>query len=217
MKRIIRMSYLLSGIIVFSSAIWFLLASTALFKKDIDLITTVIFVCIWIPALVFIGTLIMLFKKRWVPKSVFRQILLMIGQVALVSIFVFTFLKYSSTAGWLQETVTNDCLQTTDDEKYDYRIELVNIFQSDSYARLFVKNKSDGEEIRIPLNISTKEITLIVGGEGYTTDNPEKYVWAYLEPTENQNRYVLRTTNTLFDDKTYVFEIDLERKIAESK
>lgn len=44
-----------------------------------------------------------------------------------------------STQGWLTEKITSDSLKITADNKYEYRVELINVFLINSHARLYVK------------------------------------------------------------------------------
>jgi hypothetical protein len=91
----------------------------------------------------------------------------------------------------------------TSDGKYEYRIELINLFQKNSKERLYLRQISTGEESFIPLQLNSKEIH----GIGIPSDND--WSWATLRPTENPSIYDLITTKNLpIENKK--FEINVE-------
>lgn len=113
--------------------------------------------------------------------------------------------KNVQTNGWLTEKIRTDSIQLTSDHRYEYCLELINLFQKNSSARLYVKNIETLEEIRIQLELPTKEIT------GVTWDDINYFV--KLEPTTNENIYLLHTTKeSPFPDEKY--EINIQKKKA---
>ncbi|GKU78189.1 hypothetical protein L3i20_v225860 [Paenibacillus sp. L3-i20] len=104
--------------------------------------------------------------------------------------------KYVDTGGWLEEEVTTDSLQITSDNTYEYQLELINLFQKNSHARLYLKSTSTDEEIRIPLNIPVKEIVVLFVEENYHL--------SMLEATSEADIYILHPTSKLpFPDEVY--------------
>lgn len=105
-----------------------------------------------------------------------------------------------STQGWLTEKITSDSLKITEDDKYEYRVDLINVFQKNSHARLYVKSAATGEEISIPVDIHTDKIV----GLGIKKINN----WVIMKPSNESNRYSLYTTKELGIPEE-IFEIDL--------
>lgn len=88
--------------------------------------------------------------------------------------------------GWLQPRIHSETLKITDDNKYEYKIELVNMFQRNSLARLYMKNIQTEEAIYISLDINTRNI----GGFSMGQDNN----WGHLTNTQVDEQYILYTT-----------------------
>ena len=215
MKKTIKCIWLISSIAVLLSLVWYLLCATACFQRRIDLITTVILMMVWMPALGFVIASFLGVKRGWIPRSAFLKVLLLVAVVALSVFFTSFFIRNSNVNGWLIEYVEEDYSQTTSDGKYEYRLELVNLFQRNSYARLYAKNLATGEEITIPLNIKTPNIIVIMKGKGSVYPEPETpSVWSVLTPTDTEFVYVLTTTEMLDRDEIFVFEIDFKSKTA---
>lgn len=104
--------------------------------------------------------------------------------------------------GWFKDTIRSDTLKNTTDQRYEYRIDLVNLFQKNSYATLYLKNTASGEEKNIPIDIQTKKIT----GIGIKEINN----WGTLEPTDIFSLYILSTTEELRVPEEK-FEIDIKK------
>ena len=106
-----------------------------------------------------------------------------------------------NTNGWLTERVMTDSIQITTDGHYEYRLEIINIFQRNSYARLYLKNISNAEEKRIRLPLPIYEI------KGIIRDKVNH--WIKLEPSSKADRYILYTTEDfpLLEER---FEIDVK-------
>ena len=106
---------------------------------------------------------------------------------------LFTTLLFRSvnTSGWLYDRITSDPLRLTSDGKYEYRIDLINLFQKNSKERLYLRQVSTGEERFIPLHLNSREIH----GIGIPNDND--WSWAILCPTESAYIYDLMTTEML--------------------
>jgi len=61
--------------------------------------------------------------------------------------------KNVNISGWFIENVETDSKQITSDHQYEYCIELVNTFQSNSSIRLYLKDMQSNEEIRMKLKL----------------------------------------------------------------
>ncbi len=122
-----------------------------------------------------------------------------VGLLLLLLFSVFLF-KGVHIQGWLTEKITSDSLKVTSDKKYEYRIDLINVFQKNSRGRLYVKNVASGEEMSIPIDIHTSRIV----GLGIKKVNN----WVMIEPTDESSRYILYTTKELGIPEEK-FEIDV--------
>lgn len=180
----IKALWILAVLINLSGVIWFILGSTANFQRGIDLITTVIMIGLGIPSLLLIVLSVILLVRRWSPQGGG-----VLGIFALIiSMLLLSPPLYNSvnTSGWLTERVMTDSIQMTTDGYYEYSIEIINMFQRNSYARLYLKNVSTSEEKRIRLSLPIYEIH----GIGVEQVN----YWVKLEPTSEADTYILQTT-----------------------
>ncbi|NQX61108.1 hypothetical protein HQN88_19765 [Paenibacillus qinlingensis] len=184
MLKWIKILWILAALVNLSGVIWLILGSTANFQRGIDLITTVIMIGLGIPSTLLIVISVILLVRRWSPQNGG-----VLGVFALiVSMLLLTPPLYKSvnTSGWLTERVMADSIQMTTDGHYNYRIEVINIFQRNSYARLYLKNVSTSEENRIRLSLPVYEIH----GIGVEKVN----YWVKLEPITEADTYILHTT-----------------------
>ncbi|MFC0394447.1 hypothetical protein [Paenibacillus mendelii] len=116
-----------------------------------------------------------------------------------------TLYKYVNTSGWLTENITTDSLQKTADGQYEYQVELINLFQRNSYARLYLKNVNTAEETRIPVDLAVNEIKgLSVGKVNY---------WVSIELNPVSDNYLMITT-TDFPLPGEEYEIDVPNGTA---
>ncbi|MFC5701464.1 hypothetical protein ACFPVX_09210 [Cohnella faecalis] len=181
---------LLVAVIIFcaSSFVWFLLGSTAYFQRSMDIIGTTAFWGAAVPVLLFVGLFIILLIKGWKPTSGGQYAAISIG--LLVSILLSVVLIQSvSTNGWANEKIESDSVKVTADKKYEYRIELISLFQKNGHARLYLKDSGSGTETYIPVDIQTRKIV----GLGVKKVNH----WVMLEPTDTESEYILYTTKEL--------------------
>lgn len=169
---------LLIAVILFSASsfVCFLLGSTAYFQRGMDIIGTTILWGAAVPVLLFVGFFTILLIKGWTPTSGGQYVAVFIGLV--ISILLSAALIQSViTHGWSKEKVESDSIQITADKKYEYRVDLINLFQRNSHARLFLKDLGSGKETYIPVDIQTNKII----GLGVKKVNH----WVMLEPTDN--------------------------------
>ncbi|MEO3944982.1 hypothetical protein [Gorillibacterium sp. CAU 1737] len=182
------------------SFIWFLLGSTAYFQRGMDIIGTTYLLIIGIPVLLCAAYLTTLLTKSWNHTSDIQYTGIAFGLV--ISVLLSTTLIHSvNSHGWTKGRIDSDSLKNTSDGKYEYRIDIINLFQRNSTARLYVKDASSGEEKIIPVGIQTYKIS----GIRISKTNH----WIELEPTDDKSHYILSTTEDLPIPKE-VFEIDIK-------
>jgi hypothetical protein len=192
---------LIIGIIVLSASsfLWFVIGSTAYLQRGMDIIGTTYLLIAGIPVLLFGVLFAVLLIKGWTPTSGVHYIGIFVGLVT--SILLSTILIHSvNSHGWTKDDIENDTLKATVNGKYKYRIELINLFQRNSNARLYLRDVGSGEEKYIPVNIQTRRIV----GLGVKDVNH----WIILEPTDEPSRYFLSTTKELGIPEEK-FEIDI--------
>jgi len=205
----IKIVWIVSITVLSTALVWFLLGATAFFNRGIDLVETAVFVFVWIPALVFVMISIKLLRKGWMPSNIIFQILLLLIIVIIMIIFSETLFSRASAHGWLIPRVERDGLQTTSDEKFEYRIELVNRWQRNNRVRLYIRNISTGEEKTIYLGISTDDMRGFPG-ENRRTPAPV----SELMLTEIKHIYTLTIFGAFTRDLIASFEIDIEARTA---
>ena len=215
MKNVTKIIWLISIVSVSLSMLYYLIASTAFFQRNIDLIRTVVLLVVGVPAFVFIFLSVLALKNNWFPTQFVGKISLLIVIITFSLISVTAFLRFTTPYGWIKENVLKDYTQTTIDKKYEYRLELVNLFQRNSYARIYIKNMSNDYETKISLDIPVHEKEVIIGGEGYTNSDLNIYgVWSELTPSDTKGIYVLTTTELFDRENSYCFQINIADKTA---
>lgn len=96
-------------------------------------------------------------------------------------------------------------MQITTDGQYEYQLELVNLFQKNSNARLYIKRISDGEEMHIPLDMHLNKI------KGLSEEKVN--YWVMMDGTFEKDKYIMHTTSKFpLPDKKY--KVDLEKREA---
>ncbi|WP_458121555.1 hypothetical protein [Paenibacillus sp. Z6-24] len=178
-------------IIIITSLIcffWFITGATAYFQRGMDIIGTAYLWYVGLPLLLFSTLLVLILIKRWNPTSKLDYIGLSISLIItlLISIALVNSVK---NYGWINKKIESDSVKITADQKYEYHIDLVNLFQKNSSAELYLKDLKTGEVTHIPVNIKTNEII----GLGVKKTNH----WVKLEVTKNDNIYLLYTTKEL--------------------
>lgn len=169
-----------------------------------DIIGSFVLWFVAIPVLLCAGLYVVLLLKGWTPEN--RAGYVGISVVLLLSVFLSVVLIQSVyNNGWAKEKIVSDTLKLTTDGKYEYRIDLINLFQKDSHARLYLKEMSSGEELYIPIDIQTSNIE----GLGVKKFNH----WILLEPTDDSSLYILSTTDEL-GIPIEKFSIDIHTKTS---
>ncbi|MFB5764060.1 hypothetical protein [Paenibacillus medicaginis] len=197
--KLIKVIWIVAMFVNLSAVIWYILGSTAGFQRGMDLISTLILVYIGIPSLLLVVLSAVLLLKGWSPSS--GRGILFILLISACMIFLSPILyKNVNVIGWLVEHVTADNLQVTSDGDYEYKLELINALQKNSYARLYLKNISTAKETRIPLEMPINKIKVLFLGDN-------RY-WVNLESTSKKDIYML-TTTTDFPLPNERFEINV--------
>ncbi|MBG9734185.1 hypothetical protein [Paenibacillus alvei] len=193
--------FLLVLVILFSatSFFWFLLGATAFFQRGMDIIGTTYFFGAAIPVLLFAIVFTIILIKGWAPTSGIDYVGICIGLV-LATLISAALIQSVNTHGWANEKIVSDSIKVTIDGQYEYCIDLINLFQRNSHARLYLKDLSLGKETIIPVDIQTSKIV----GLGVKKVNH----WVMLEPTNTASEYILYTTEELGIPEEK-FEIDI--------
>lgn len=102
----------------------------------------------------------------------------------------------------MRSNVTTDDMQVTSDGKYEYKLELVNLFQKNAYARLYIKNVDSRTErrIRVPMDISQ------IHGINISANSPN--YWTIVELTAVPGIYSLQTTKDFPLKKEFIIDMD---------
>ena len=209
MYPFLKILWAISTSVVFLSLTWFLFGATANFQRTPDLLGVAVFIFFWWPALIMTVISIFALITGWMPKSLQRQISLAATMTFLAIFLTPIFFQSVNTDGWLKENVERDISQITSDEKYEYRLELVNLFQRNSYARLHVIDVATDNEMLIPLDICTREIAIVTfSNVTNLEDSNTKEALTEMNSTDRENIYMLSTTERIYSG-FYIFEIDL--------
>ncbi|MED1782885.1 hypothetical protein P4V43_13770 [Brevibacillus fortis] len=204
MQLLLRLMWVITVLVNLSGVIWFVLGSTANFQRGMDLISTVLLLYLGIPSIILVVVSSFLLLKKWSPSRWWEFIGVLIIVISLLLLTPHLY-KNVETSGWLTEKIRTDSIQQTPDGRFEYCMELINLFQKNSSARLYLKNTETLEEIRIHLEFPTKEITGVSWGD--------VNYFVKLEPTTNSNIYILNTTEEFpFPNEKY--EINILEKTA---
>jgi hypothetical protein len=194
--RLLLIAVIISSV---SSCVWFLLGSTAYFQRGMDIIGNSFFWGSAVPVLLLVGLFTILLIKGWTPTNGGQYVVVFLGLLISILLSV-TLIQSVSTHGWANEKIESDSVKVTADNKYEYRIDLINLFQKNSHARLYLKDSGSGTETYIPIDIQTRKIV----GLGVKKVNH----WVMLEPTDTASEYILYTTKDLGIPEEK-FEIDI--------
>jgi len=186
--------------------IFWILGTTAGFQRTgLDLLSTVVLVIHWIPTLV-LTIYVVLSLKNGISDKVKWNIGVVIV-LAFLSIQLFSS-PTINIYGWLEERVTSGNIHTTQDDRFEYRLDLINVFQRNSSARLFLRDLETGEEQSIALPMNTRRVTGFFQGPQIT--------WITMESTELPYLYVVRVVDGLghlvLDNEAY--KVDIQAGIA---
>lgn len=195
--RILLVTVIIISILSF---VWFLLGSTAYFQRGMDIIGTFYLCWVGIPVVLFALLFSILLFKRWIPTEKVGYIGICLG-ILLLMLLSAALIQSVSTHGWAKEKIESDTVKITVDNKYEYRIDLINLFQRNSHARLYLKDMGSGKVIYIPVDIQTNKIIgLRVGKVNH---------WVRLEPSDIESQYMLYTTKDLGRLPEEKFKVDI--------
>ncbi|CAM4107896.1 hypothetical protein GCM10007362_34090 [Saccharibacillus endophyticus] len=177
------------GIVQLILVIWMVLGYTAAFQMIPDLIGTVVMVLEGIPMLLLsVLSLIMSFgRPRWSGRIL--RILVLSASIFLISI-AWNSVKELSPEAWLTERVDSNMFKITEDDRYVYQIEIVNRYQRNEHARLFVERRIGAQEKYIELDLSSAEMSGMLYSEydwGELTLKQGKYIYLLSPSPERGN------------------------------
>ncbi|TGV29180.1 hypothetical protein EN829_041185 [Mesorhizobium sp. M00.F.Ca.ET.186.01.1.1] len=204
MRLWLKVMWVITILVNLSGVIWFVLGSTANFQRDIDLISTVVLVYLGIPSILLIVVSSFLLLKKWSPSRWWEVIGVFMIMIAMLVMTPHLY-KNVETSGWLTEKLETDSIQQTSDQRYMYCLELINLFQQNGSARLYLKNANTREELRIAVDLPLNKIQGISWGE------VPRFI--QLEPTNDANIYILHTTES-FPIPNEKFEIHIQEKTS---
>ena len=204
MRLWLKVMWVITILVNLSGVIWFVLGSTANFQRGIDLISTVILVHLGIPSILLIVVSSFLLLKKWSPSRWWEVIGVFMIMTAMLVLTPHLY-KNVETSGWLTEKLETDSIQQTSDQRYMYCLELINLFQQNGSARLYLKNANTREELRIAVDLPLTKIQGISWGE------VPRFI--KLEPTNDANIYILHTTES-FPIPNEKFEIHIQEKTS---
>lgn len=202
LKKLVNYIFILAIIINSVSLIWFILGASGFFMRGFDLIMTVLFMYLGIPSIILlIVSVILLYKYKKDSMIVIttKFLLLVIFMVLAYNLYI-SVDKY----GWLEPRIFSEEIKQTEDKKYEYKIELVNMFQKNSYARLYMRGMETNDIKYISLDINTRDIG------GFSMD--EIIIWGNLVPTEVNDIYLLYTTESFpFAKNQYLIDVNMKK------
>ena len=204
MQQGIRLIWMIAMLANLSGVLWFILGSTANFQRNIDLISTVVLVYLGVPSIMLIILSSILLFKKWRPVKWIEFIGVFMLMIAMLIMTPHLY-KNVETSGWLTEKLETDSIQQTSDQRYMYCLELINLFQQNGSARLYVKNANTREELRIAVDLPLTKI------QGISWSEVPHFI--KLEPTNDANIYILHTTES-FPIPNEKFEIHIQEKTA---
>jgi hypothetical protein len=190
MQITLKKVWIATVVLLSFSILWFLFGVTAFFQLgDIVLIPVIQYFFAWAPALVFV-----IVSVVWIIEGKTPRVATVIIALILAVPISFILILNTNLNGWIIPFVTKDWLQTTEDGKYEYRIELVNRFQRNDRTRLYIKDLSTGKERTMRLRRVSTDIFGGVNGQGDRTREPRpSELMSTLIPAEKENVYVLTT------------------------
>ena len=101
-------------------------------------------------------------------------------------------------------------VQTTEDEKYEYFLEVINSSQKNSRAQLFIRDVTTKEETRMPLKMKNKRLRFNPASTSSVED-----AWSHLKPSDiSSSIYILTTFNRRSNNEIETFEIDMEKRTS---
>ncbi|MCL1993585.1 MAG: hypothetical protein FWG66_11635 [Spirochaetes bacterium] len=162
---------------ILAAARW-IFNSTAGFNRGLDLVQTVSLVFFIAPLVLAAIVAIVLLARGGVARVPAITLSAVIAAVSLAVTFV-----PSINPAPVRNIVNADSVRPTDDGLYEYRFEIVNAFQRNATARLFVRDLNGGGEAYIPVNILDGSL----GGLSLPRGN---FLWGRMEASGEPGQYI---------------------------
>lgn len=202
-QQLKKVMLIISSFTIGIAVIWFLLGTTANFQRGIDLITTIKFVVIWFPAIILLVIpLILIRSQRRFEYTILIWPLIISHFFLAVQLY-----KAVDIEGWLTEAISREPVKTTSDGMYDYRLELINSYQKNSFARLYIHDNVKGHDIYIPVKLKVDEVQIKWLGEG------EKWSWSLLSRLKDENQFELHISR-VSSLPSLIFHVDIKNKTS---
>lgn len=182
MKKIVHIVFTIATLLSFVAVARWVFNTTAGFNRQLDLLDTVAIIFFVGPlALTAVLSTIHLVGARKNPEEP-----LSIGLAVILSLIMIP-LSIAVNPGPVHESVFADSMRPTDDGLFEYRLELVNLFQRNVTARLFVRDLTTLEEFHIPLSIPRVDEIGSIG-----LPHGREFLWGKLEKDELMDQYIFR-------------------------
>jgi len=201
-----RCIFFLGAIVVsILAVIGWVLGATQGFNRGLDLMLTVaLIVCVIPLSLLIVIAIVWLVKAYKDPERELSILtVLILSTLMLVLSGIITFDRNMS-AGVIADFIYADTLRRTDDGLFEYRIELVNLFQRNATARLFVRDLTTDEEMYIPLDVPARDVG------GLSIPHRRNFLWGRLENDVASGQYLLRMPAGSQWRDTYINDISFQ-------
>lgn len=217
MATIIKIIWILAIVFNFALQTYFLIGATAFFNRATGLEWGIYLRTIWIVMMILIIVSIICLILGRIPLDISSQVKLIVLIVIITILSIIIAPTPIQKEGWLDDRVSvlhytpssEILVQTTEDGKYEYFLEVINSFQRNSRAQLFVRNVATGEETRIHLDMKNPRISTRLGG----TPNRER-AWSHLVISDTFPLIYILTTTWYLNDMIESFEICMETKTS---
>jgi len=154
------------------------------FNRGLDLIQTVNFILLVAPlVLAAVAAAVLLARAAALPQASVPRVPAIALSAVIAAISLALTFAPSVNPGSVRDTVFADSLRPTGDGLYEYRFEIVNAFQRNAAARLFVRDLNGGGEAHIPVNILDGSL----GGLGLPGGN---FLWGRMEAGGEPGQYI---------------------------
>jgi len=204
LKKLFDYIFIVAIVLNLGSLVWFILGASSFFMRGFDLVMTVLFMYLGVPSLLLlIISMILLYrnKNRSRKLTIIKFILSIIFMILAYNLY-----NSVDNYGWLQTRIHSESIKLSEDNKYEYKIELVNMFQKNSFARLYMKNVQTEEIVYISLDVDTRHIG------GFSMDQVNN--WGNLIATQVEDQYILYT-NEKFPFPVGSYLVDVKRNSSE--
>jgi|GEM_PF-1908220 len=140
-----------------ASLLYYVMGITAFFQRGIDVIETMFLFAVWAPLLIATIVAAIMLAKGYVTLSSHKGVSGVAVLCILASLSIFL-IVITPRAGWITNAVRSSAEQITDDGRYIYRLDIVNLFQKNAESRIYVKDTVSGVESQILIDIRLEEI-----------------------------------------------------------